>query len=296
MNILITGGSGLLGTRLTEELQNRGDTVAWLSQSPKKQKYFLWDVFKNEIDAEAIEWADAIIHLAGASIAGKRWTKAYKEVLYSSRIEGTRLLKEAISISTQKPKYLIGASAIGFYGSYLEQNKPFVESDKIGMDFLAQLTGDWEYEIFKRKEEIKTSVIRIGIVLSAKGGALEQMVMPAKYGLSAAIGSGKQVISWVHIDDIVGQFIFLIDKQEEGVFNGTSSMPCSNKVLTKEIASALKKPYFLPNIPAFVLKVILGEFSDYVVLGADVSSDKIQKLGFKLKYPQIKDALNQLLE
>lgn len=295
MNILITGGSGLLGTRLTEELQNRGDTVAWLSQSKKKQKHFLWDVFKNEIDAEAIEWADVIIHLAGASIAGKRWTKAYKEVLYSSRIEGTRLLKEAISSCIEKPKYLIGASAIGFYGSYLEQKKPFVESDKKGEDFLAQLTGDWEKEIFKRKEEIKTSVIRIGIVLSAKGGALEQMVMPAKYGLSAAIGSGKQVISWVHIDDVVGQFLFLIDKQEEGVFNGTSSMPCSNEVLTKEIANTLKRPFFLPNIPPFVLKIVLGEFSDYVVLGADVSSYKVQKIGFKLKYPHIKDALNQLL-
>ena len=295
MNILITGGSGLLGISLTEQLEKRGDNVAWLSQSIKKQKSFLWSVPKNEMDSAAIEWADVIIHLAGASIAGKRWTKAYKEVLYSSRIGGTQLLLDTVSKAVKKPKYIIAASAIGYYGAYLEQKEPFEESNTSGDDFLACLTKDWEKAIFARKEEIKTAALRIGIVLSLKGGALPQMVLPAKYGLSAALGSGKQLVSWIHIDDLVNQFLFLIDREEEGVFNGVSLSPCTNEELTNKIAKTLKRPYFLPNIPGFVLKFMLGEFSKFVVLGSDVSSNKLQKLGFKFIYPKIKEALEQLL-
>lgn len=296
MKILITGGSGLLGTSLTMELQNQGYTVAWLSQTLKREKHFLWNVSKKEIDKEAIEWADVIIHLAGASIAGKRWTKSYKEELYSSRIEGTRLLMESINKAMNKPTYFIAASAIGYYGVYKKQSKPFIEFDNAGNDFLARLTFDWEKEIFAFKDVIKTAAIRIGIVLSSKGGALNQMVLPAKLGLSAALGSGQQIVSWIHIDDLVNQFLFLIKKQEEGVFNGVSPTSCTNKQLTEEIAITLKRPYFLPNIPVFIVNVMLGELSKYVVLGSDVSSHKIQKLGFQFKYPEIKSALIQLLK
>lgn len=296
MKILITGGSGFLGSYLTKALEDREYEVAWLSQSQKSQKTFLWNVVAQSLDKEAIEWADIIIHLAGASIAGKRWTKEYKQELVASRILGTRLLHKSIAASENKPKQLIASSATGFYGAYEDDHVSFIEENEAGKDFLAELTKNWEKEIFSGKEIVNTSALRIGIVLGNDGGALDEMVKPAKLGVSAPLGSGNQVLSWIHIDDLVQMFLFLIDKKLSGVFNAVSPEPISNKVLTKAIAKSLSKPCFLPNVPGFVLKILLGEFAEFVLLGARVSSKKMQEHGFVFKYENHESALQNLIQ
>lgn len=296
MKILITGGSGFLGSYLTKALEDREYEVAWLSQSQKSQKTFLWNVDAQSLDKEAIEWADIIIHLAGASIAGKRWTKVYKQELVASRILGTRLLHKSIAASENKPKQFIASSATGFYGAYEDDHVSFIEENEAGKDFLAELTKNWEKEIFSGKEIVNTSALRIGIVLGNDGGALDEMVKPAKLGVSAPLGSGNQVMSWIHIDDLVQMFLFLIDKKLSGVFNAVSPEPISNKVLTKGIAKSLSRPCFLPNIPGFVLKILLGEFAEFVLLGARVSSKKMQEHGFVFKYENHESALQNLIQ
>lgn len=293
MNILITGGSGLLGKSLTQFFENKGDTVAWLSRSKNKQQTFYWNVEKFTIDTEAIEWADVIIHLAGASIAGKRWTKAYKQELIASRIQGTNLLNTGIDKAIKKPQQLIAASAIGYYGAYFDDVSLFDETDKPGTDFLAELCVKWEEEILK--STIPTAIIRIGIVLSPDGGALKEMITPIKFGIGSALGSGNQIVSWIHISDLVAIFSFLLENNLEGIFNGVANQPVTNNVLTGEIAKVLKRPLFMPNVPPFVLKIVVGEMAYYVVTGANISNGKLLQKGFKFEYETINRAVNNLI-
>ena len=296
--VLITGGSGLVGTELSQLLTSAGYKVTHLSRNPTQKHYqtFYWDVKKGEIDDEAIQTADAIIHLAGAGVSDKRWSDAWKKEIYDSRIDSTKLLREKVKELNPNLRHFISASAIGLYG-WDTGDKLVDESTEKGEGFLADVVEDWEKEVKEfEKLQIKTSKVRIGIVLSEKGGALVEMVKPIRFGVGAPLGSGNQYMSWIHIKDLCGIFSHLLQNSIEGVFNGVAPNPKTNKAFTKSVASQLKKPLWLPNVPKFALRLIVGEMSDILVGGNRVSSKKIEDTGFNFQFAALDDALQDLLQ
>jgi uncharacterized protein (TIGR01777 family) len=299
MNILITGGTGLVGSRLTELLQAKGHQISYLSRNSKSLsniKVYQWNVNKGNIELESIEKADCIINLAGAGVADKMWTAEYKKELRDSRILGTQLLMNTLKTTKNNVKTFIQASAIGIYGLDTKDNW-LLEDAQPGTDFLATLTKDWEQEAnLVEKLGIRMVKLRIGIVLSKKGGALTKLALPVKFFAGAAIGSGQQYLSWIHIDDLCKMFIQAIENQNmNGVYNAAAPNPVTNEEMTKAIAKVLDKPLFLPNVPAFVLKIGMGEMSDIVLGGNRVSVDKIVKAGFQFDFSNLDNTLKNLL-
>lgn len=298
-HILITGASGLIGTHLTEMLLEKGYSVAHLGRSQKegRVKSYIWNVDKFEIDPEALHGVSTIIHLAGAGVAEKRWTKKRKEEILSSRTESTRLLFEELKKGNHEVTSVIAASAIGYYG-FLDPEKIFKEESEPGHDFLATVTRKWEEAVDRINTlNIRVCKIRIGIVLSDKGGALKEMAAPINFFAGAPMGDGEQQLSWIHINDLCAMFIKAVeDDGMRGPYNGTGPYPVSNSALTHAIAQTLRKPIILPTIPAFALKLILGEMADLVLNGSKVSSEKIQRTGFKFKFNDLDEALKDLLQ
>lgn len=297
-SILITGASGLIGARLTEMLLADGFQVVHLGRSKKEGTVpsFTWDVNWGVMDAEALNGVDAIIHLAGAGIADKPWTEKRKQEIRDSRTKSTRLLFDQLKKSNHTVKTFISASAIGYYG--LDDNETvFTEESKPGSDFLASVVKNWEAEIDHIRElNIRTVKIRIGIVLSEKGGALKEMANPVRWGVGAPLGSGKQYMSWIHIDDLCRMFVFALKHEHlQGAYNGVGRSWVTNKELTQAIAKALKKPLWLPPVPGFVLKLMLGEMADLVLKGSKVSGEKMIQAGFTCHYPDLDGALISLL-
>jgi uncharacterized protein (TIGR01777 family) len=291
-NILISGGSGLIGQKITQLLELKGYSVAWLSRSQQKQKSFLWDVEKQIIDPETMEWADAIIHLAGAGVAEKRWTDERKKLILDSRIESTHLLYTAVEKATEKPNAFISASAVGYYG-FNTGTSLMDESHLAGSDFLAKVVVAWENEVKKMEElDLRTVLLRIGIVLDAKGGALGEMMKPP---IAAPLGKGDQWLSWIGIEDLARMFVFALEKTTlQGVFNAVAPNPATNQQLTQAAAKAKGKPYLGIGVPGFVLKLVLGEMAAMVLGGNRVSSQKIQKAGFDFECPELVPALKQI--
>lgn len=296
MNVLITGGSGLVGQTLTSILEEKGFEVAILSRSVKpgsKIRQFLWDVDKGQIDQAALSWADHIVHLAGETV-GQRWTKATKERILSSRIKSTELLYEELRTGDYNIKSFVSASAIGYYGDTGESEVN--EQSAIGEDYLADVVQQWENAVEKVKPYVENlAKLRIGIVLSAKGGALEKMVLPIRWGVGSPLGSGKQWMSWIDLEDLCQMFAFAIEQGLNRTYNAVAPYPVTNKVMTKAIARQLSRPVWLPNVPAFALKTILGEMSSIVLTGSKVSSLAIQKEGFKFEHETIESSLAHLL-
>lgn len=291
-HILITGGSGLVGQQITELLEKKGYEVAWLSRSTQGKKTFLWNVEKGEIDPNAIEWADAIVHLAGAGVAEKRWTPERKKLILESRTQSTQLLFSAIEKSAKKPSTFISASAVGYYG-FNTGTTLVDEGSKPGSDFLAEVVIAWENEVKKMESlQLRTVLLRIGIVLDAEGGALGEMLKPP---VAAPLGSGDQWMSWIHIEDLARMFVFALEKTTlQGIFNAIGPNPATNQQLTKEAAAAKGKPYLGIGVPGFALKLILGEMAAMVLGGNRVSSQKIQKAGFEFDFPELKGALKDI--
>ena len=291
-HILITGGSGLVGQRITELLEKKGYHVAWLSRSPQSRKTFLWNVEKGEIDPAAIEWADAIVHLAGAGVAEKRWTPERKKLILESRTQSTQLLFSAVEKSEKKPSAFISASAVGYYG-FNTGTTLVDENSNPGSDFLAGVVIAWENEVKKMEAlQLRTVLLRIGIVLDAGGGALGEMLKPP---VAAPLGSGDQWMSWIHIEDLARMFVFALEKTTlQGVFNAVGPNPATNQQLTKEAAAAKRKPYLGIGVPGFALKLLLGEMAAMVLGGNRVSSKKIEKAGFEFEYPELKGALKDV--
>lgn len=296
-NILITGGTGLVGTALTEHLEKKGYEVAYFSRSGVKgQKSFLWDPLKGEIDLEGLKWAQAIVHLAGAGVADRRWDPEYKKLMKDSRVRSLELMREKMLENDLSVEVLVSGSAIGYYG-YDSGSVWKTENSRFGDDFLATLTKDWE-----RAADGFTDIagritkIRIGIVLSSEGGSLKEMSKPVRLGAGAALGSGDQYVSWIHIDDLAAIFIKAIeDDAFAGTYNAVAPEPVTNKELMKSIAKTLGKPFFLPNVPGFVLKIMLGEFAASVLGSSRVSAEKILKSGFEFEYTKLEPALKDLL-
>ena len=294
--VLITGGSGLIGTRLTEMLLAKGWQVVHLGREREgKVRTFKWDPAKNYVDSSAFEGVTKVVHLAGASIAGKRWTESYKREILDSRIQTTRLLFEQLSRKRGTVKRVISASAIGFYGPGSDSDV-FSEEHGAGRGFLAEVVAKWEGEAMRIGGlGLSVAMVRTGIVLSDKSGALVEMARPIRLGVGAPLGTGRQVISWIHVDDLCGIYLYLMDHDLSGPFNATAPHPVTNEELTKAIARQLKKPLWLPHVPAFVLKIVLGELADAVLTGSNVSSRKITNAGYSFSFRDVESALRSLL-
>lgn len=296
-NILITGASGLVGTRLTEMLLHRGHQVAHLGRSRTNGnvKSFVWNIDQHYIDKEALEGVDAIVHLAGAGVADKRWTKKRKREILESRTRSTQLLFDYLKNSSHQVTTVVAASAIGYYG--FKGNEDRIETSEAGTDFLANVTQQWEEEVNKIESlGIRVVKIRIGIVLSSKGGALKEMMTPIKFFVGSPLGSGNQYLSWIHIDDLCTMFCKAIqDQNMHGAYNGVGPHPVTNRALTRAIAKVLKRPLIVPSVPGFILKIILGEMADIVLNGSKVSSSKIQQTGFSFQFENLDQALRDLL-
>ena len=299
MNILITGGTGMIGQKLTELLLKKGHTVAYLSRRKEKMAnitVYQWDIPKGYIEEGALENADYVIHLAGAGIADERWTEKRKQEIIDSRIQPIDLITKYLEDKNIKLKGFISASAIGYYGGNTGEIK-LDEDSKAGNDFLAECTKLWEVHAKKVTRAEREIRIRIGVVLSQKGGALPKLVMPIRFGLGAALGSGKQFISWVHIDDLCAIFVKAIeDSTMHGAYNAVSPNPISNAIMTKIAAKVLKRPLFLPNIPSFVLNLIFGEMGIVVTGGNFVQNKRLsEETNFVYQFPTIEGALSDLL-
>jgi len=300
MKILITGGTGLVGTHLSVLLKEKGYEVALLSRTPKtKPLTFTWDIPAKKIDTEALLWADAVIHLAGAGVAEKSWSSDHKRDILESRTHSSKLLANTIAglPIENRPKIFIAASAVGYYGLDTG-NELMRESAPAGKEFLADVTKQWETENNAVASlGIRTCLLRVGVVLAKEAGALPKMTAPIRWGAGAALGSGKQYISWIHITDLARMFCFALENTTlEGVYNAVAPLPATNTELTKAIAQTLHKPLLLPAVPSFVLYGLLGEMAGLVLGGNRVASEKIQKEGFQFSFPTLEGALKDLFE
>jgi uncharacterized protein len=299
MTILISGGNGLIGKYLCKKLIEKGYVVAILSRTNNKDPYiqtYFWDPDKNEIENEALETADYIIHLAGANIGIKRWTAKRKKLITESRIKTGNLIFEKIKERRIKLKAFITASAVGYYGT-ITSDQIFRESDLASNDFLGKTCVQWE-QITKKFEElgIRTTIIRTGVVLTKEGGALSKMIAPIKKGIGSAIGSGRQYIPWIHIDDLCGIYIKAIEDTEmKGAYNAVAPDLRTNKDFIRTLAHILRKPFWVFNVPAFMLKIIFGKMSDILLKGSRVSADKIKAAGYNFIFPELESALIDLV-
>lgn len=293
MKILISGGSGLVGSAATAALQADGHTVAHLARpgAACKPGDVGWDPMRATVDLPGIEGTDVVIHLSGAGIGDGRWTSARKQVLRSSRIDTTRVLVDSLSKLKQKPRALLVASAIGYYGD--AGDEILTESSANGTDFLALLCRDWEAEARRAAPMgIRTATLRFGIILSGKGGAIPRMLTPFKLGLGGRLGSGKQWMSWIAIEDVIGIIRFAIaNEQVNGPVNVVAPNPVRNEEFTRLLAGMLHRPAIFPA-PAFVLKLAMGEMADALLLGSDrVVPEKLLAAGFSFRFQILEPAL-----
>jgi len=297
--VLVIGGTGLVGKHLCKKLQERGYKVSLLSRSKKRVNsttIFYWNPNKGEIEKRSLESIDCIINLAGANISGKRWTTRRKKQILDSRVNSGSLIYNTIKEQNHNIKTYISASAIGYYGASTSQ-KIFSETDLPANDFLGEVCQKWEQATNKHIElGIRTVNIRTGIVLTKHGGALKKLAQPIKLNIGSVIGSGRQYIPWIHIDDLCEIYIKAIThKKIKGALNAVAPSHITNKDFTHLLANVLKKKILLPNIPSVIMKLIFGEMSKLILNGSRVSSNKIVALGYNFIFPQLGGALKEIL-
>lgn len=298
-NILIAGATGLIGEQLLLKLLAEGHQVSILARKPTSQKnvkVFLWDVYQQTIDNNALNGVDTIINLTGEGIADKPWTQKRKQQIIDSRTKAANLIFKAIKETNATVETYISAAAVGIYG---DRQDEILEEDSLpGTNFLADCCLAWE----KATDQaitlgIRTIKIRIGIVLSKKGGALTSMEKPINYFAGSALGSGQQWMPWIHIDDLVNIFIHAIKhKTMFGAYNAAAPSPVTNKTFTKTLGKVLRRPIWPFNIPKFVLKTILGERSILPLTSTNTSAQKILNTGFQFSYLNLEDALRAIYE
>lgn len=297
--ILITGGTGLIGSRLTPMLQAAGHQVRIIGRTVRrnaKVPSFAWDLKAMSMDAAALDDVTHIIHLAGAGIADARWTSARKEEIITSRVMPIKLLADTLKALDQRIEAFISASGIGFYGA-VTNTHIFTEEDAAADDFLGKTCQLWEdtVQLFDGIAH-REARIRTGIVLDAKGGALPKLMMPAKFGMAASLGKGQQWMPWIHIDDICRIYLHAVeDAGFEGAFNAVAPQHVTQHQLLAEISGALHKPFFLPGVPSVVLRAAMGDMAQMLTEGSRVSADRLMKAGFVFNHPELKVALADLL-
>jgi uncharacterized protein (TIGR01777 family) len=302
MKVLITGATGLIGSELVDVLLKNNHTVHYLTTLSTKIKEkanchgFYWNPQEGKIDDNCIDGVDVIVHLAGASIS-KRWTDSYKLELIESRVLSANLLFNLLKKATNhQVKHFISASGTAIYPDCY--SKVYDEtSTEVDYSFLSNVVIKWEESADQFKLlNIKVAKLRTGIVFSEKGGALLEMIRPIKMFVGSGFGSGKQIQSWIHLTDIANLYYFVIQNQTEGIINAVSPNPISNQELTKAIAKRLKRPLFLPNIPRFVMKFILGEMHILLFGNKNIAPKKATSLGFKFQFPIVKEALESIIK
>lgn len=296
-NILITGASGLIGSKLIRFLQEKGHSVTVLSRNPENirgARAFHWNVENRQIDKNAFIGIDTIINLAGAGLAEKRWTKSRKQVIIDSRVESVKLLYKTILETKSPVTTFISASAVGFYGD--RGDVILTENSPNGSGFLAECCKKWELAIDEGAQlNLRIVKLRIGLVLARQGGALVEMARTVNFFLGAAFGSGKQWVPWIHLTDLLSIFECAVANSEyKGTYNACSSLPVTNSEFTRILARVLFRPVWPINVPEFVLKGLLGEMSTVILNSNRTSSQKLQNMGFRFRYPGLKDALKEI--
>jgi len=304
-NFLITGGTGMVGSALTQRLTGSGHSVVILSRGARTSKnpliqYSSWDPYQGRIEENAIREADYIVHLAGANVAEKRWTAKRKQEILESRVRSGEFLVESLKKIPNRVKAVLGASAQGWYGagSVIPNPKPFVETDPAHSDFLGSTCQSWEQCLQPLASMgIRLVQLRIGIVMSTNGGALAEFIKPVRFGISPILGSGKQIISWIHLDDLTCLIEWtLLNETVSGIYNAAAPNPVSNRSLMQVLSRACRRPFIPIPVPSFMLKLILGEMSIEVLKSTTMSVAKIQQAGFSFQFPRLEEALNDLLK
>lgn len=297
-NILITGGSGLLGRELTKELLALGYNVSHLSRSHGKDphvKTFLWNVNKGQIDPHCIDGVDTIIHLAGAGIADKRWTNERKHEIINSRTKSIGLIYGLMKEKAHKVHLVISASGINYYGSD-RGYELLTEDTQPSADFISDCCIQWEKAVDEGEQfGLRILKFRTGVVLTTEGGALPQLAMPVKWVVGSPLGTGKQWVPWIHHQDAIDTYLWgLENEQLTGVYNMIAPLPVTNKELTISVAKQLRRPLWAPNVPAFLIKLLFGEMASLVLGSTKASAQKIENAGFNFKYPDIASALKEI--
>lgn len=300
-NVLVTGATGFIGSRVCDALHQKDYSVNVVSRDPERARtklnsvneIYTWNPETEQLPSEAASDVNVVIHLAGEAIAG-RWNAEKKQRIRDSRVLSTQNLVGSITSLETKPDVLVCASAIGLYGD--SGDEVFTETTPVGTDFLAEVCQEWETESQKACESgIRVVSVRIGLVLGIGGGLLEQVLPPFKMGVGGKLGSGNQWMSWIHIDDVIGIILFAIENDEiEGALNATAPTPVRNLEFTKTLGSVLRKPTIFP-VPTFGLKIMMGEFANFVLLSQNVIPEKTEASGYKFKYPSLESALKNLL-
>lgn len=305
--VLLTGGSGLIGTALADHLTDAGYKVIILSRNPLKAKakqpfnenitFAQWNLKKQEIDTTAIATSNIIVHLAGAGVVDRPWTEAYKKTIIDSRTQSSALIIKGLQNTPNKVETVVSASAIGYYGEDKIKNRAFTESDPPAENFLGNTCQLWE-ESIKPVTDLgaRLAIFRFGIVLSKDGGALSEFLKPLMLRIATVLGKGEQVISWIHIKDLARMIQFAIEHPGvQGVYNAVTPNPVSNRELVKTLGRTLYGRFFITlPVPEFILKAMMGDRSMEVLKSATVSPGKILEAGFQFNFPAIKEALKHL--
>jgi uncharacterized protein len=298
--ILITGGTGLVGKALAPLLVAKGYRVIIMSRGKNNPSptdaivYAQWDTDKQTTDLAAVQQADYIVHLAGAGVMDKRWTEEWKKTIVDSRTQSSRLLVDTLQKHPHQVKAVISASAIGWYGPDKTPAVPFTEEAPADSAFLGDTCRQWEESIQPVTQlGIRLVKLRIGIVLAEGGGALQEFKKPLRFRIAGILGNGKQVVSWIKIEDLCRMFIYAIENEQlQGAYNAVAPAPVSNRTLTLALARAVCGRFFIPmHVPAFMLKLIIGGGSIEILKSTTVSSKKIQDAGFVFDYNTIEEAV-----
>ncbi len=295
--ILITGGTGLIGTALTKALVEQGHAVRHLGRGPGKRNdvaSFTWDPIRSTIDPGAVEGVDRIVHLAGAGIADKRWTQARVQELMDSRARSAELLLQTVRAQGIRPEAIVSAAGINYYGA-IATDHVFAEQDAPGNDTIARISVAWEQAVDEWTDTCRVVKLRTPIVL-ARAGPLQRLAAPVRWGLGAPLGSGRQWMPWVHIDDLVAIYMkALFEGNMSGTYNVNTGRDVTNAAMMRTTAQVLRKPFFFPAVPAFALRLVLGDLSTILLEGSRASNQRLLDTGFRFTHPELRTALEDLL-